>query len=319
MPAECDPTVPPMVPNLLGKPSGTGMLRQVIGFSTHAVSCALLIFVVVAMAAAQQNASNSPSCELTGSLIKVADLPEGSGVAVSKRTPDRLWALNDSHEPVLVALDSKGAVVGHVRVSGTKVEDWEAVAIGPCPAGTCIYVGDIGDNEAKRANIVIYRIPEPAESPGSVAVADLLRMTYPDGAHDAEALLVTPKGEVLIVTKGDTGPVALYRVPEDAKPGGTAMLQPIGKPRQSGKAAADDRITDGAVSPSGAWVALRTNSVVLLYRSDDFMSGNWKEASRVSIEAIGEPQGEGIAFGDERTIYVVGEGGGKSQREPSAG
>ena len=43
------------------------------------------------------------------------------------------------------------------------------------------------------------------------------------------------------------------------------------------------------------------------------MSGNWREAGRVSLKTLGEPQGEGIAFGDERTIYVVGEGGGKSR------
>ena len=89
-------------------------------------------------------------------------------------------------------------------------------------------------------------------------------MTYPDGAQDAEALLVTPTGEVFIVTKGDTGPVALYRVPQDTKPGGTVMLQPIGMPPRSGKAPEAHRINDGAVSPSGAWVALRSNTTVLL-------------------------------------------------------
>jgi hypothetical protein len=165
---------------------------------------------------------------------------------------------------VLVALDTMGAVVGRVRVSGATLDDWEAVAIGPCPAGRCIYIGDIGDNEAKRANIRIYRVPEPAEASGSVAIADVLRMTYPDGAQDAEALLVTPTGEVFIVTKGDTGPVVLYRVPQDTNPGGTVMLQPIGKPPRSGKAAEADRITDGAASPSGAWVAFRSNTTVLL-------------------------------------------------------
>ena len=96
--------------------------------------------------------------------VCVADLPEGSGVAVSRRTLGRLWAHNDSREPVLVALDPMGAVVGRVRVSGATLEDWETVAIGPCPAGTCIYIGEIGDNEAKRANIQIYRVPEPAEA-----------------------------------------------------------------------------------------------------------------------------------------------------------
>lgn len=87
----------------------------------------------------------------------------------------------------------------------------------------------------------------------------MLRVRYPDGAHDAEALLVTPTGEIVIVTKGETGPVGLYRVPSDAKPGGTATLQPIGRPHQR-KPAEDERITDGAVSPSGAWVALTTNT-----------------------------------------------------------
>jgi hypothetical protein len=288
------------------------MLGRGIGFGAHAILSALGI-VLVATVTAQQIASVSPSCEASGSLINVAGLPEGSGVAVSRRTPGRLWAHNDSGEPVLVALDSKGTVVGRVRVSGATLEDWEAVAVGPCPAGTCIYIGDIGDNEAKRPDIRIYRVPEPAETSGSVAIADVLRMTYPDKPQDAEALLITPKGEMLIVTKGDTGPVALYRVPQDAKPGGTVMLQPVGKPRQSGKAAAEERITDGTVSPSGAWVALRTNSAVLLYRAEDFLSGNWSEASRVSIKALGEPQGEGIAFDDERTLYLVGEGGGKSK------
>jgi hypothetical protein len=288
------------------------MLRQVIGFGTYTTSFASVV-VIVATVTAQQNASIAPRCEPTGSLIKVADLPEASGVAVSRRIPGRIWAHNDSGEPALVALDSEGTVVGRIRISGLKVEDWEAVAVGPCPAGTCIYVGDIGDNEANRHSISIYRVPEPGESSGSAAVADVFRMTYPDRAQDAEALLVTPKGEILIVTKGDTGPVALYRVPQDAKPGGTVTLQPIGKPRHSGKVADDERITDGAISPSGEWVALRTKTVILLYRTQDLLSGNWREASRISIKAVGEPQGEGITFADDRAIYLVGEGGAKSQ------
>jgi hypothetical protein len=117
-------------------------------------------------------------------------------------------------------------------------------------------------------------------------------------------LVVTPKGDILIVTKGETGPVALYRLPSDAKPGGTVTLQSIGKARQGGNTA-EERITDGAVSPSGAWVALRTNTPILLYRTADLMSGSWREASRLSLEELGEPQGEGIAFGDEKTVYLA--------------
>ena len=286
------------------------MCRQVISSGIHTIPIAMVFMALTASVVAEQNA---PTCQLTGPLVTVPDLPEGSGIAASKGSPGRFWTHNDSGQPVLVALDTKGSVVGRIRLSGAKLEDWEAIAVGPCGSGSCVYVGDIGDNNGKRRSISIYRVPEPADASGSAGVTDVFRVTYPDGAHDAEALLVTPKGDILIVTKGDPGPVALYRLPADAKPGGTVTVQPVGKPRPSAKASDDERITDGAMSPSGAWVALRTNSALYLYRSEDLMSGNWREAGRVSLEALGEPQGEGITFGDERTIYLVGEGGGKSQ------
>jgi len=289
------------------------MFRQGISSSGYAVLFVGFVALTMGGAAEQNGSSNAAKCEVAGSLVHVPELPEGSGVAASQRSPGRFWAHNDSGEPFVVALDSNGTVRGRVRVAGAKVDDWEAVAVGPCPAGSCVYIGDIGDNDAKRRDVAIYRFPEPADASGAVDGADVFRARYPDGAHDAEALLVTPTGDILIVTKGETGSVGLYRVPPGAKPGETATLQPIGKPRQSGKAPADERITDGAVSPSGAWVALRTNSALLLFRSKDLMSGTWKEASRVSLKTVGEPQGEGIAFGDERTIYLVGEGGGKSR------
>ena len=289
------------------------MFRQVISSITYAILSISYVGPVPSTAATQDGPVKAPTCQAAGTLTSVPELPEASGVAASTRWPGRFWAHNDSGEPVLIALDSTGRVIARVRVPGAKVDDWEAVAVGPCPVGSCIYVGDIGDNGARRPDITIYRVPEPADVSGSLGSAEVIRARYPDGAHDAEALLVTAKGDILIVTKGETGPVGLYRLPSDAKLGGTATLESIGQSRQSGKPAADLRITDGAVSPSGAWVALRSNTSIFLYRTEDLMSGNWKEASRVSLKALGEPQGEGVAFGDDNTLYLVGEGGGKSQ------
>ena len=91
----------------------------------------------------------APQCQPSGQLVRIPDLPEASGVAVSRRSPGRLWAHNDSGEAVLVALDTRGTVTGRVRVSGSKVDDWEAVAVGPCPGGSCIYIADIGDNDGQ--------------------------------------------------------------------------------------------------------------------------------------------------------------------------
>ena len=204
-------------------------------------------------------------------------------------------------------------MTGVVRVVGAKAEDWEAVAVGTCPAGSCIYVADIGDNDATRSSITVYRFPEPEEASGSVNVTEAFHARFPGGGQDAEALLVTPDGGILIVTKGETGPVALFRFPQGTKPGATVELQALGKPRDSGRTSAAERITDGAVSPSGTWIALRTPRAVLFFDSADLLAGHWREKSRVALDGLGEPQGEGIAFGDDKTIYLVGEGGGKSQ------
>ena len=77
------------------------------------------------------------------------------------RLAARLWTHNDSGEAVIFALDANGSVTGSVRVSGARVGDWEAMAVGPCGAGSCLFIADIGDNEANRDRITIYRVPEP--------------------------------------------------------------------------------------------------------------------------------------------------------------
>ncbi len=289
------------------------MVRPSISSASNAIMTIVFLLPITSTAEEHHAPPKAPTCTAVGTLVRLPELPEASGIAASKRSPGRFWAVNDTGDPVLVALDSTGTVIGRVRVPGAKLEDWEAVAVGPCSGGSCIYIGDIGDNHAHRRYITIYRIPEPADPSGVPEHTDVFRARYPDGPNDAETLLVTPAGEVVIVTKGDTGPVGLYRLPSNARTGDTVTLQPIGKPRDTRKARADERITDGAVSPSGAWVALRTNTAILLYRVDDLMSGDWREASRVSVRALDEPQGEGVAFGDETSVVLVGEGGGRSR------
>jgi hypothetical protein len=240
-----------------------------------AMAAATSLFVHAAVSIGQTVAA--PKCEPSGPLVRVAELPEASGVAVSRRTPGRLWAHNDSGEPVIVALDARGAVTGRVRLSGVKIDDWEALGVGACPGGSCVYIADIGDNAAKRRRISVYRVPEPV--PGeSVVVTDAFHATYPDGAHDAETLLVAKDGGLFIVTKGETGAVALYRFPRDLRPGATHQLERVGPPRAPGKVSETERITDGTVSPDGAWVLLRTRQSVAFHRAADLFAGNWSEA-----------------------------------------
>jgi hypothetical protein len=83
-------------------------------------------------------------------------------------------------------------------------------------------------------------------------------------------------------------------------------LERVGAPQPAGKG--DTLITDGAISPDGAWVVLRTKRALLFYQAKEFLAGTWREAGRLDLTGLKEPQGEGVAFGPDRTIFLAGEG-----------
>ena len=144
------------------------------------VSVGLAVLTVSGPLQAQDSA-----CQPSATVKRIPDLPEASGLALSKRSAGHLWTHNDSGQPVVFALDQNGAVTGKVRISGAKVEDWEALAVGPCSGGSCLYIADIGDNDAKRNRITVYRVPEPEPTASDASVDAVFHLTYPDGAHDA--------------------------------------------------------------------------------------------------------------------------------------
>ena len=77
------------------------------------------------------------------------------------------------------------------------------MARGPCQGGdaaggSCLYFGDMGDNRESRSYCAVYRVREPAAMTSGLEVAaEALPFQYPDGSHNAEALLVHPVTGVL--------------------------------------------------------------------------------------------------------------------------
>ena len=254
--------------------------------------------------------TQQPACRMSTRTIRVPELPEASGVIASRRTPGLFWAHNDSGDPAIFALDERGAVKGRVRVAGAQVDDWEDIAIGACPRGLCLYVGDIGDNSGKRERITVYRVPEPAPGDASTDTVEVFDATYPDGAHDAEALFVTSDADVFIVTKGDPGPVALYRFPRPLDTKRPMQLQRVGEPLAARKVDPKDRPTAADVSQDGEWVAVRTTHHVTFYRTADLIAGQWRQAFRFDLTGLGERRGEGLAFAAKGIVVLLGEGAG---------
>ena len=87
--------------------------RNRIGMSGALAVAAMLVTGMTAEA--QQSAAQ---CKPAATLQRVPELPEGSGLAASHRTPGRFWSHNDSGEPVLFALYGNGRVTGRLSISG---------------------------------------------------------------------------------------------------------------------------------------------------------------------------------------------------------
>lgn len=259
------------------------------------------LLICLTLAGTAVAAQRDDLCAVVTRLTALPELPEASGVALSRRTPGLLWAHNDSGQPQLFALDSTGAVKGRVRVAGAEPGDWEDISDGPCPQGTCLYIADIGDNNRARRRIRIYRVPEPRADEAATGPADVFEAVYPNGAQDAEALFITDPFDVFIVTKAAPGTTALYRWPKPLQAGSAPVLEFVAKLPVA-------RVTDADVSPDGRWVGLRTNEEVLFYPARTLVAGMPSAPQRFNVNALGEPQGEGIALGADGLVYLVGEG-----------
>jgi len=236
-----------------------------------------------------------------------AEIRESSGVAASRAHAGILWTHNDSGEPLLYAVDAEGRTVGRVRVAGAAVEDWEDVARAPCPAGgDCLYVADIGDNDAERPFVTVYRVPEPAPGAARSAAATAIRLRYPDGSHDAEAMFVLD-GAIHVVTKGESGPIAIYRASPEAA-GAETTLRRV-RELSPEKVKRPERVTSADASADGRWIALRTLREVSLYPAAELLGGGPALPLRVDVRSLGEEQGEGLAFTPDGSILLTSEGG----------
>jgi hypothetical protein len=254
--------------------------------------------------------TNAFACRVDTAGVALQGVHESSGLALSAGG-DALWTHNDSGRPVLHLVGMDGRERGRVTVAGATLRDWEDVAAGPCPgSGRCLYVGDIGDNQASRTRITIYRVPEPAPGDAQSRPAEALAASYPDGAHDAEALFVLPDGGVYVVTKGETGGIGVYRLPRTARPGAVARLEPVAELR-AGAVDRHDRITGAAASPDGQWIALRTLRQVDFYHTGDLSSGRLGAPLTYDLRPLNEPQGEAVELGPDGVVYLSSEGGKK--------
>jgi hypothetical protein len=248
---------------------------------------------------------------------------ESSGLVASRNNPSLYWTHNDSGDgPNIYALDEQGARRGTWRVRGASARDWEDIAAGPGPqAGfSYLYLGDIGDNEGRRSEIIVYRVKEPTIKPADSSStklkplvtedAEVIRLRYPDGAHDAESLLVHPvTGDLYIVSKVPFANPIVYKAAAPLNTNGPTTLKRIAElniPSLFG-----GLVTGGDISPDGLRVALCDyvdGYELVLGDARAPFDQIWKQPLK-PVDLGKRKQGESIAYRlDGRALLATSEG-----------
>jgi hypothetical protein len=252
-------------------------LRDIVLILSLAPACVSLASACDAAAEREQEqrrrvtlAAGAPAVSATPAQIATLEdrtIDESSGIVASRRNPGLFWTHNDSGDgPFVYAFDRAGKSRGTWHVEGAQARDWEDISAGPGPepGRAYLYAGDIGDNSERREFVTVYRFPEPEitdadaasthERPRATAPAEAIRIKYPDGPHNAEALLVHPStGDLYIVTKvGEAAGVYKLAAPFGASAANTlARVATLRGPGFFGAL-----VTGGDISPDGRRVAL---------------------------------------------------------------
>ena len=238
---------------------------------------------------------------------------ELSGLAISRSQGGVLWTHNDSGDGArLFALNARGRLLAEVAVAGAQAVDWEDLATGPAPGGRdAVYVADTGDNASQRPDVVVYRVLEPRVRGAGAVTADAqpLALRYPDGAHDAEALLVSPSsGALFIVTKDFSGRAGVYAASRPST-AGIGTLRRVARIALGG----GEAVTAGDISADGRTIVLRSYFRAYAWkrrRGESVAAALRREPCAARADLFDEGQGEALALTrDGGAFYTVPEGG----------
>jgi hypothetical protein len=220
---------------------------------------------------------------------------------------DKMFAMNDGGDRLTVYVLDSACQVVDVRTAAVDPYDPEDLAVGR--DGT-IWFSDTGDNLAQRATVALLAL-HPDGTTG------VYRLTYPDGPHDAESLLLAPDGTPYIVTKEVLGVSGVYRPTAALVNGGTVALGKVstltfsltGTPGGPVGRAGELMATGGAVSVDGKMLALRTYTDAYVWALTGSNVAGALAAKPERIALPDAPQGEAVSFSaDNRSLVVAGEG-----------
>lgn len=270
--------------------------------SRRALAATLSVTALVAPCVLIGTAAAAPK-PVTKCHVTEPRLGELSGLAAD----ERYWYAEPDSEPT-----ARVYVLDHhchlraVRSAPVHPDDAEDLAL--AGDGT-LWLADTGDNDTRRATVALDELRPNATSATH-------RLRYPDGPHDAEALVLGHGGVPYLFTKSPVGESGVYAPARPlATPGPTPLrrvaelsLDPTNTPGGPVGSIGSVLVTGAAISPDRRVLAVRTYTDAYLYpiRNGNVVAALRREPTRVPLR--GENQGEAVAFTPDGTLLSSGEG-----------
>ncbi len=257
----------------------------------------------------KKNSADFLAGEIVGELT-LKELEEASGLVASQANPGYFWTVNDSENGADVFLvDQKMGIKLTCKLSGKTNRDWEDVAIGydPQTKRNYIYVAEIGDNNAKYLNKMMYRFEEPIKGDSSVLTINQEQIQQivfqlPEGAKDTEAIMIDPLAhDIYIISKREM-PVHVYRLAYPQSILDTLVAESV-------TTLPFTQVTAADFSLDGTELLIKNYDSIYYFSRDTIQTVAQMLTNRPKVlNYIPEPQGESIAWAlDGSGYYTVSE------------
>jgi hypothetical protein len=245
--------------------------------------------------------------------VAFKDLTESSGLAFSTRSDQILFSHNDSGDSArLFAFDREGKSICELKVTDAGSQDWEDLCSFEHDGENWLAIGDTGDNDKQRNSVRIYLLKEPkltADDGRQKTAVDLeLKITYPQGAVDCEALAYDPLSQAMVLFSKEAFNCGVYRVDLPQKMKGKAEVQAKFVHRL-----AIPMVTAADISRDGLQLVIGTyGPACLLDRRHEDLDSAWRyrdqEVSERYLAVPHRKQGESVCFSPAGThIWLTSE------------
>lgn len=209
---------------------------------------------------------------------------------------DVLWVIQDAgNSNHLYGLDLKGKIIKDIKINNAENVDWEDLT---SDSAGHIYIGDFGNNNEKRMDFTIYKVPN-AEKASSSIDAEIINFTLPKAMDSVDFESFFLHNGFFYVFSKDSKNCELIKIPNKA---GNHVAIYISEVKLKGK---DTKVTSTDISDDGKTVVLLNHDK--LWKLTDYSNDNFLSGTMQDFEFEHDSQKEGVTLINDHQVLITDE------------